>query len=95
MKIIREILHNEGRPLMSALDIYRVVTHLPVGATCAYLITQGNSGNWGTALIGIVLTLVFLLYEIREHAQLNDKAYKDIMGFLIGMAIAGIILYLL
>ena len=45
-------------------------------------------------VISILLTLLFIIYELDEDWWLNDKAFRDIREYLIGMFIGGMLLLL-
>jgi len=77
---------------MTPLDIFRVILHIPVGLIDGWFLGQGNTGNFGFVAIGLVLAYGFFKYELNEDRHEKDKAFKDIMGFLIGLALFGIAL---
>ncbi|GAI73560.1 unnamed protein product, partial [marine sediment metagenome] len=47
--------------------------------------------HWGFA---ICFTGAFLLYEFNQDMHLKDGAYLDIKGFLYGLAIGGIVIFI-
>ena len=69
-------------------SLRRSLIHLPVGALAAYLI-------WALLPIGLVFSAGWFLYEIIEDKHLKDYAFLDIMGFLVGIAIMGVVLSIL
>ena len=80
-----EIWNNEGRPrAMSLLDVWRVCLHFPVGVFAGWLIFE-------LPVLGVVFSVGFLTYEIVEDWRIADRGYKDIMGFLVGMAVISIL----
>jgi len=61
--------------------VVRAFIHIPVGA--AVPIFALNS-----LVVSVLFTLSFLVYELNEDVfHLKDRAYIDINGFLIGMAL--------
>lgn len=86
MNFLKELWNNEGRPqAMSLLDIWRVVLHFPVGCFAGWLISV-------MPVIGVVFSLGFLTYEVVEDWRIADRGYKDIFGFLLGIAVISVIL---
>ena len=86
-KWLKKITYNEGRPPpMSLLDIWRAVLHCPVGAFACWFI-------YVFPVAGTVFAFGFLTYEVVEDWRIKDRGYKDIFGFLAGMAIMGIVLF--
>lgn len=67
---------------------FRALLHLPVGiftVFCGYV-------NWSCA---IIFFLGFMAYEITEDWRIKDGAYIDIFGYLIGLAlgVVGLFIY--
>ncbi len=58
-----------------------------MGAFSAWLITESKE-------IGVVLVISFLVYEIMNDWRKVDWSYKDVCGFVWGLAIAGLVLKL-
>lgn len=86
MKILKELWQNEDRPpAFTALDVFRALLHLPVGVFAGWLIIEVTA-------LGIVFSLGFLTYELCEDWRISDRSYKDIFGYLIGLAIAGLLI---
>lgn len=62
--------------------------HIPVGGVTVLL----GSVEWW---LGVVFGLGFLVYEVRQHKIVGDADYKDIVGWLWGIGIAGGIWFVL
>lgn len=58
----------------------RTVAHIPMGFVAAYFTSWMFFAGW-------------IIYELNEDMHLKDRAFIDIQGFLIGIAIAEIISY--
>jgi len=67
---------------------YRIALHIPVGIATALLVLS----HWAVA---IIFGAGFLAYELSEENVITDDAYKDIRGWLWGLFIGGIILWLI
>lgn len=63
--------------------VYRILIHIPVGITCGYMTSFDLSGVVGA----IIFALFFKTYELNEDHYIKDEAWKDIAGFLWGVAI--------
>lgn len=66
----------------------RALLHIPVGiftVFCGYI-------GWTYAL---VFFGAFMVYEVTEDWRLKDKAYIDIYGYLIGLAMGVVTLFIL
>lgn len=73
------------KPFMA--DPSRWCIHFPIGGFTAW----AGSVHWVFALC---LTLGFLAYEISEDWRIKDKAYIDIQGWLWGLGIGIIAVFL-
>ena len=79
MNWIKKLWYNEGRPQpISILDLWRIVLHFPVGCFIGWVILQ-------SPVVGVVLAVGFLTYEVVEDWRIADRGYKDIFGFLFGI----------
>ena len=77
--IWRTLWQNEGRPKpITMLDAWRVGMHLPLG----WATVESVDIHW---IIAPVLAWVFIKYELNEEKHEKDKAFKDILGMLLGM----------
>ena len=63
---------------MNRNDIFRIILHIPVGIICFI----GLGISWA---LGMVFFLGFMVYELNEDMHLKDSAYKDILGFMVGL----------
>ena len=50
---------------------------------------------WGARLTAILLFAGFILYEVTEDQEINDQAYRDIQGFVIGLGVGAVVQVLL
>ena len=73
---------------MSKQDWHRFWLHFPVGCLCSMLV---DKSEWQ----GILLTFIFVAYEILNDWRKHDSSYKDVFGFAFGFGTVAIILYLL
>jgi len=73
---------------MTVHDVYRMILHLPVGLVAGFLgpICPVVSGE---------IAAIFVLYELKQGREIQDQPYKDILGALLGLLVAGIILLFL
>ncbi len=71
---------------MSFRYIKTYVIHFPVGCFAVLFISF-------MPIAGAVFSFGFLVYEIAEDWRIKDRGYKDIFGYLVGMALTGISLY--
>lgn len=62
-------------------DWFRVILHIIVGV----LIVLSAEISWSLPIAGILL---FVVYELVEDRYCADKAYKDIVGALLGFLAA-------
>lgn len=69
-------------------DTKRAALHFPVGVFTAWLGTF-------TPVVCAVFGLGFLVYEVSEDWRIKDRSYKDIFGFLAGIAAGVVLFYLL
>ena len=67
------------------MDWFRLILHIPVGMIC--FIALGI--NWA---LGVIFFGGFMLYELNQDKHKKDLAYKDIIGFEIGLG-ASIVLF--
>ena len=87
MNWLKKLLNNEGRKQpITLLDAWRIIMHIPVGILIGLLLEQ----SWGQVIIGLVFAWMWIKYELNEDRHLKDKAFKDIFGTLVGLAIIGI-----
>lgn len=68
-------------------DGFRAVLHFPVGVFTAWLGVR-------TPMICLVFGLGFLVYEALEDWRIKDRGYKDVFGYLIGIAAGSVIWWL-
>jgi len=68
--------------------LFRAAIHVPAGVITALACQLG----W---VFGIVCFTGFSLYEINEDKHLHDKAFLDIFGYLVGLYVAVLVLYVL
>ena len=73
----------------------RQVAHIPVGLAISWLmflwpLDVAASVLWGARLTAILLFAGFILYEVTEDEEINDQAYRDIQGFVIGLGVGAI-----
>ena len=73
---------------MTRNDIIRALLHLPVGVVTVISV----STHW---VIPLCFSLGFIVYELNEDMHLTDKAYKDIMGWLVGIGLSVSCLFIL
>ena len=66
----------------------RAVMHIPVGIFNVVCV-------WLNPTYGILFFLGFFIYELQQDYRLKDGAYLDIFGWLIGFALAVILLLVL
>lgn len=79
------------------INIGSVLLHIPVGLLAAFALVV----HWSIALI---IAFSFLTYEVVQMvvnlldksslAKLHDRAYPEIMGFIIGVVIGAFVLWL-
>ena len=67
----------------------RQVSHIPVGLVISWLVLLwpldlSSDVLWGARLTAILLFAGFILYEVTEDQEINDHAYRDIQGSVIG-----------
>jgi len=43
-------------------------------------------------VLGLIMAIVFLVYELNEDWYIKDKAYRDIRAYLVGLFITAILL---
>ena len=73
----------------------RQVAHIPVGLAISWLVflwplDLSGAVLWGARLTAILLFAGFILYEITEDQEINDQAYRDIQGFVIGLGVGAV-----
>ena len=75
---------SEPRGQLNKEDILdRVLLHVPIGIFSVCLIFL----HWSAVL---AFTGMFLAYELNDDRHSKDQAWKDVYGWLVGAAIAGI-----
>ena len=72
---------------MSRDDLLRALLHFPVGLFVAWLI------SWNTGQ-GVMLGVAFLMYELLNDWRKVDSSYKDVLGYVWGLAIGSVGVYL-
>ena len=60
-------------------DWWRLVLHAGLGLISAYVGLQSIQA----AIVVLAAALIFITYELNEDKHCHDKAYKDIIGFLL------------
>lgn len=61
--------------------IIRALIHIPVGFICAFI---GEKHP----IVAVIFAITFIVgYEFNEDKYRKDQAWKDILGFLIGISI--------
>ena len=78
----------------------RQVAHIPVGLIISWLVSLwpldlSGAVLWGARLTAILLFAGFILYEVTEDQEINDQAYRDIQGFVIGLGVGAVVQVLL
>ena len=78
----------------------RQVAHIPVGLAISWFVflwpLDLSSGVlWGARLTAVLLFAGFILYEVTEDEEINDQAYRDIQGFVIGLGVGALVQVLL
>ena len=78
----------------------RQVAHIPVGLAISWLVLLwpldlSTGVQWGARLTAVLLFLGFILYEVTEDQEINDQAYRDIQGFVIGLGVGAVVQVLL
>ncbi len=73
--------------MMTWEDIKRALLHFPVGVYVAWLITVNSA-------LGIMMGFTFLIYEVMNDWRKEDKSYKDVYGYAIGLGIGAFGLYI-
>jgi len=68
-------------------ELRRVLLHIPLGLLTVLF---GCYVSWWLAAI---LTIGFLVYEVNTDWHISDGAYKDIKGFIWGLAIGGLVFF--
>lgn len=69
-------------------DAGRVLLHIPVGIFTCF---AGYVAWW----LAVIFGAGFLLYEVNEDIHLKDEAWKDIKGFLWGIVIGSLIMFVM
>ena len=46
-------------------------------------------------MTAVLLFAGFILYEVTEYQEINDQAYRDIQGFVIGLGAGAVVQVLL
>ena len=78
----------------------RQVAHIPVGLAISWLVflwplDVSSDVLWGARLTAVLLFAGFILYEVTEDEEINDQAYRDIQGFVIGLGVGALVQVLL
>ena len=81
MKIIK------GNNISSKDKIYRLFLHVPVGIITSFLFLVNPS-------LTIIFGIGFLVYELDQDWRIEDSAYADIYGWLVGIVIGAIGLFI-
>ena len=74
--------------------------HIPVGLVISWLVflwplDVSSHVLWGARLTAVLLFAGFILYEVTEDWRINDQAYRDIQGFVIGLGVGAVVQVLL
>ena len=85
---------------MPAWMMDRQVAHIPVGLAISWLVflwplDVAASVLWGARLTAVLLFAGFILCEVTEDQEINDQAYRDIQGFVIGLELGAVVQVLL
>ena len=62
----------------------RLLVHLPVGLVNVLAL-------WVSVPLGLSFTVGFLLYEVDEDWKIKNGAYRDVGGWLYGMALGTLV----
>ena len=78
----------------------RQVAHIPVGLAISWLVflwplDVAASVLWGARLTAVLLFVGFIFYGVTEDEEINDQAYRDIQGFVIGLGVGAVVQVLL
>jgi hypothetical protein len=65
----------------------RALIHVPVGALNAWFISRDP-------VLGAIFFICFIVYELAEDWRIRDQAFRDIIGYQIGLAICSTALLL-
>jgi len=68
-------------------DLRRVLLHIPLGLVTCFLFHI----NWA---LGLAFTVSFLAYEHNEDLHTKDQMWKDLKGYLWGLALGGLGLFI-
>lgn len=68
----------------------RQVAHIPVGLAVSWLVflwplDLSSDVLWGARLTALLVFVGFILYEVTEDWKINDWAFRDIEGCVIGL----------
>lgn len=74
--------------IISKNELGRVLLHLPLGLLTCLL---GYTCWW----LALIFACGFLVYEVNEDWHISDQAWVDIKGFLWGIGIGGITMFIL
>jgi len=66
----------------------RALIHVPVGAFNAWVLQEAPT-------TGVIFFAAFMIYQLDECLHIKDQAWRDIKGYLWGLAIAAYVLILL
>lgn len=61
----------------------RAWLHVPVGMACAAL-------SFASQTLPLAFCIAFIAYELNEDRHIRDQAWKDLAGFLWGLAAGGL-----
>lgn len=75
----------EGSYKFKWKDAIRWAIHLPIGGTIAYTILKIDP------VLGVVVAVFFLAYEVMEDWRVRDRSFKDVFGALIMLIAVGFI----
>lgn len=72
------------------VDLHNVLLHIPVGMANALIplvlfIGFGMPGAIFGGLLALVFGLGFFVYELDQRAEIKDKCYPDLQGWLWGI----------
>ena len=69
---------------------FKIYLHVFIPVLLLWPLDVAASVLWGARLTAILLFAGFILYEVTEDEEINDQAYRDIQGFVIGLGVGAI-----